>query len=94
MGESVMFAWFEKVLQTYIKEKQKELDFDRSFMVCNAFKRDKTDNVKVSLATNTAYLALVPVGYTCKCKPLDVCKKKPLKDVTYFLRRLCHVYCY
>ena len=82
MGEFVMFTWFEKVLQTYIKEKQKELDFDRSFMVCNAFKRDKADNGNVSLATNTAYLALVPVGCTCKCKPLDVCKKKPLKDVT------------
>ena len=33
-----MFNWFEKVWQTYSREKQKELNFERSFMVYNAFK--------------------------------------------------------
>ena len=41
MGEFVMFTWFEKVLQTCIKEKQKELDFDRSFMVLMLLKEIK-----------------------------------------------------
>ena len=36
-----MFNWFEKVWQTFSREKQKELNFERSFMVYNAFKAHK-----------------------------------------------------
>ena len=61
MDESLMFTYFEKVWQTYVKEKQKELGFDRSFMVYDASKAHKTDNVKVLLATNNTNSAnLVP----------------------------------
>ena len=61
MDESLMFTCFEKVWQTYVKEKQKELGFDRSFMVYDASKAHKTDNVKVLLATNNTNSAnLVP----------------------------------
>ena len=60
-----MFSWFKKGWQTYSKEKQKELGFDRSFMVYHAFKAHKTD--KVLLAANNANLALVSAGFTFKC---------------------------
>ena len=57
MDESLMFTWFEKVWQTYAREKQ---GFERSFMVYDAFKTHKTDNVKVFLAMNNTNLVLVP----------------------------------
>ena len=83
---------FEKVCQTYAKEKQKELghqsfiatDHDQSFMIYDAFKAQKTDKVKVLLATNNTNLALVPAGCTIKCHALDVCINninKPFKGV-------------
>ena len=62
-----MFSWFKKGWQTYPKEKQKELGFDRSFIVYDAFKTHKTDHVKVLLAVNNANLALVSAGFTFKC---------------------------
>ena len=78
MDESLMFIWFEKVWQTYAKEKQNELDFGRSFIVY-AFKTYKTDNVKVLLATDNTNLALLlPAGCTSKCPLLDVYIKNPL----------------
>ena len=76
MDKYLMFTWFENVCQTYANEKQKELDFDQSFMVYDAFKARKTDNVKVLLATNNTNLALVPAGCTFKCHPLDMCINK------------------
>ena len=76
-----MFTWFEKVCQTYDREKQKELGFERSFMVYDAFKAHKTKKVKVLLATNNTNLVLVPAGCTSKCQGLDVCNNKPFECV-------------
>ena len=61
MDESLMLTWFEKVWQTYAREKQ---DFERSFMVYDAFKAHKTDNLKALLAMNNTNLVLVPAGCT------------------------------
>ena len=77
MDESLMFTWFENVWQTYAREKQKELGFERSFMVHDALKAHKTDNVKVLLAKNNINFVLVPAGCASKCQPLDVCINKP-----------------
>ena len=74
MYESLMFTWFEKIWQTYAREKQKELVFERSFMVYDAFKAHKTDNVKVLLATNNTNLVLAPA-----C--INACINKPFKGV-------------
>ena len=52
----LMFTWFEKVWQTYGQEKQKELNFDWLFMVFNAFKVHKTDNVYMLLKQKTLIL--------------------------------------
>ena len=68
---SLMFTWFEKVWQTYGKEKQKELSFDWLFMVFHAFKAHKTDVYMLLEITNTN-LALVLAGYTSKCRLLGV----------------------
>ena len=67
MDEFWMFTWFEKVWQTYAREKQKDLGFERSFMVYDAFKTHKTDNAKVLLATNNTDLVIVPAACTSKC---------------------------
>ena len=61
MDESLMFTWFGKVWQTYSREKQ---GLERSFIVYDAFKADKTDKVKVLLAMNNTNLVLVPAGCT------------------------------
>ena len=66
MHESLMFTWFEKVWQTYAKEKQ-ELGFDRSFVVYDDFKTHKIAHVKVLLTKNNTNLELVPAGCTSKC---------------------------
>ena len=79
MNESLMFTQFEKVWKTYAKEKQKELRFDRPFMVYDAFKAHKTDNVKVLLAKNNTNLALVAASCTSKCQPLDMYINKSFK---------------
>ena len=75
----VYFIW--KVLQVYAKEKQKELGFERLFVVYHAFKAHKTDNVKVLLAKNNTNLAPVPAGGTSKYQPLDVYINKSFKGV-------------
>ena len=41
-------TWFKKIWQTYAKENQKELGFDRSFMVY-VFKAHTTDNVNCAV---------------------------------------------
>ena len=83
MDESLAFTCFEKAWQTHAREKQKELGFERSFIVYDAFKAHKTDNVKVLLAKNSTNLVLVPGGCTSKCQPLDECINKHFKDVLH-----------
>ena len=68
-------------MQVYTKEKQKELGFERLFVVYHAFKAHKTDNVKVLLAKNNTNLAPVPAGGTSKYQPLDVYINKSFKGV-------------
>ena len=68
-------------MQVYAKEKQKELGFERLFVVYHAFKAHKTDNVKVLLAKNNTNLAPVPAGGTSKYQPLDVYINKSFKGV-------------
>ena len=75
----VYLVW--KPWQTYGREKQKELGFERSFMVYDAFKSHKTDNVKVLLAMNNTNLVIVPSGCLSQCQPLHVCINKPFKGV-------------
>ena len=48
-------------------------------MVYDAFKAYTTDEMKAVLSINSTSLIMVPPGCTSKCKPLDVCIKKPFK---------------
>ena len=43
MDASLMFIWFDQVWKSYGEKKQKELDFNRSLMVYDAFKAHTTD---------------------------------------------------
>ena len=52
MDESLMFIWFDQVWKSYAEKKQKELDFNRSLMVYDAFKAHTTDEMKVVLSIN------------------------------------------
>ena len=81
MDESLMFIWFDQVWKSYAEKKQKELDFNRSLMVYDAFKAHKTDEMKAVLSINSTDLIMVPPGCTSKCHPLDVCIYKHFKGV-------------
>ena len=50
-------------------------------MVYDAFKAHTTDEMKAVLSINSTNLIMVPPGCTSKCHPVDVCVKKPFKDV-------------
>ena len=50
-------------------------------MVYDAFKAHTTDEMKAVLSINSTNLIMVPPGCTSKCPPVDVCVKKPFKDV-------------
>ena len=63
------------------KKNQKELDFNRSLMVYDAFKAHTTDEMKAALSINSTNIIMVPPGCTSKCQPLDVCINKPFKGV-------------
>ena len=76
-----MFIWFDQVWKSYAEKKQKELDFNRSLMVYDAFKAHKTDEMKAVLSINSTDLIMVPPGCTSKCHPLDVCIYKHFKGV-------------
>ena len=76
-----MFIWFDQVWKSYAEKKQKELDFNRSLMVYDAFKAHKTDEMKAVLSINSTDLIMVPPGCTSKCQPLDVCIYKHFKGV-------------
>ena len=76
-----MFIWFDQVWKSYAEKKQKELDFNRSLMVYDAFKAHTTDEMKAVLSINSTNLIMVPPGCTSKCQPLDVCINKPFKGV-------------
>ena len=81
IDESLMFIWFDQVWKSYAEKKQKELDFNRSLMVYDAFKAHKTDEMKAVLSINSTNLIMVPPGCTSKCHPLDVCINKHFKGV-------------
>ena len=81
IDESLMFIWFDQVWKSYAEKKQKELDFNRSLMVYDAFKAHKTDEMKAVLSINSTDLIMVPPGCTSKCHPLDVCIYKHFKGV-------------
>ena len=53
MDESLMFIWFDQVWKSYEGKKQKELDFNRSLMVYDAFKAQSTDEMKAVLSINS-----------------------------------------
>ena len=76
-----MFIWFDQVWKSYAEKKQKELDFNRSLMVYDAFKAHTTDEMKAVLSINSTDLIMVPPGCTSKCHPLDVCIYKHFKGV-------------
>ena len=76
-----MFISFDQVWKSYAEKKQKELDFNRSLMLYDAFKAHKTDEMKAVLSINSTNLIMVPPGCTSKCHPLDVCIYKPFKGV-------------
>ena len=76
-----MFISFDQVWKSYAEKKQKELDFNRSLMVYDAFKAHKTDEMKAVLSINSTDLIMVPPGCTSKCHPLDVCIYKHFKGV-------------
>ena len=64
MDESLMFIWFDQVWKSYAEKKQKELDFNRSLMVYDAFKAHTTDEMKAALSINSTNLIMVPPGCT------------------------------
>ena len=76
-----MFIWFDQVWKSYAEKNQKELDFNRSLMVYDAFKAHTTDKMKAVLSNNRTNLAMVPPGCTSKCQPLDAFINKPFKGV-------------
>ena len=63
MDESLMFIWFDQVWKSYAEKKQKELDFNRSLMVYDAFKAHATDEMKAVLSINSSNLTMC----TSKC---------------------------
>ena len=63
MDESLMFIWFDQVWKSYAEKKQKELDFNRSLMVYDAFKAHATDEMKAVLSINSSNLIMC----TSKC---------------------------
>ena len=65
------------------RKKQKELDFNRSLMVYDAFKAHTADEMKVVLSINSANLIMVRLGCTSKCQPQDVYINKPFKVVLH-----------
>ena len=81
MDESLMFIWFDQVWKSYAEKKQKELDFNRSLMVYDAFKAHTTDEIKAVLSINSTNLIMVPPGCTSKCQPQDASMNKPFKGV-------------
>ena len=64
MDESLMFIWFDQVWKSYAEKKQKELDFNRSLMVYDAFKAHTTDDLKAILSINSTNLIMVTLGCT------------------------------
>ena len=46
MDESLMFIWFDHVWKAYVEKNQKELDFNRSIMVYDAFNAHVTYDMK------------------------------------------------
>ena len=64
MDESLMFIWFDQVWKSYAEKKQKELHFNRSLMVYDAFKAHTTDEMKAALSINSTNLIMVPPGCT------------------------------
>ena len=46
MDESLMFIWFVHVWRAYAEKYEKELDFNRSIMVYDAFHAQVTDDMK------------------------------------------------
>ena len=81
VDESLMFIWFDQVWKSYAEKKQKELDFNRSLMVYDAFKAHTTDEIKAVLSINSTNLIMVPPGCTSKCQPQDASMNKPFKGV-------------
>ena len=81
MDESLMFIWFDQVWKSYAEKKQKELDFNRSLMVYDAFKAHTTDDLKAILSINSTNLIMVTLGCTQNYQPLDFCINKPFKGV-------------
>ena len=64
MNESLIFIWFDQAWKSYAEKKQKELDFNRSLMVYDAFKAHTTDEMKAALSINSTNLIMVPPGCT------------------------------
>ena len=70
-------------MEIICRKKQKELNFNRSLMVYDAFKANTNDEMKAVLSINSTNLIMVPPGCTSKCQPLDVCINKPFKGVLH-----------
>ena len=64
MNESLIFIWFDQAWKSYAEKKQKELDFNRSLMVYDAFKAHTTDDLKAILSINSTNLIMVTLGCT------------------------------
>ena len=72
MDESLIFVWLDQVWKSYPEKKQKELDFNRSLMIYDAFEAHTADEMKAVLSINSTNLVMVLPGCTSKCQPLDV----------------------
>ena len=68
-------------MEIICRKKQKEMDFNRSLMVYDAFKAHTIDEMKAVLSTNSTNLIMMHPGCNSKCQPLDVCINKPFKGV-------------
>ena len=81
MDEGLMEVWVEEIWLKYVREVSKQLGFDNSLLIFDAFSAHKTDAVHSKLVENKSDILMFPPGCMSKCQPMDVCINKPFKAI-------------
>ena len=81
MDEGLMEVWVEEIWSKYVREVSKQLGFDNSLLIFDAFSAHKTDDVQSKLVENKSDILMIPPGCTSKCQQMDVCINKPFKAI-------------
>ena len=69
MDERLMMVWYEKIWLRYVRERTKEIGFQKSLMVLDAFKAHFTDDIAAAMSIGHTGVAKVPAGCTYKYSP-------------------------